>query len=71
MTLEESAMAFFAAIHQAGQARLGHEQFAFQIDIKVMVRPEDADAARDINAQVQAAMNNASASIRPVKVSLQ
>lgn len=71
MTLEETAVAFFSAIRSTIYFSLGHEQFAFKVDISISVRPEDADAAVTANAAVQAALTHANASVKPIKVSLQ
>jgi len=63
MTLEQSASAFFKAIHQVGIDALGHNRFGFKIDISFTVAPDDADTAKNINAQIQAALNNARTSV--------
>lgn len=59
MSLDQAAAAFFQAIQKAGADTLGHARFGFKIDISLAVAPEDAEIARLINAQIQAALNTA------------
>jgi len=71
MTLEQSAVEFFSALHATCKDKLGHEEFAFTVNISVSVKAEDTAVAQLINAEIQAALNAANATIKPIKVSLQ
>lgn len=71
MTLQEAAVEFFKAIQEVGRADLGHDEFGFKVDIAFMVKNEDSAKATAIHAQIQAALNIANNSIKPLSTSLQ
>jgi BRCT domain type II-containing protein len=66
--LEETAIAFFRAIHAAGRECLGHDQFSFTMSIETKSRKEDQESAVVLGAKIQEALTSATRAVQPVTI---
>jgi hypothetical protein len=66
--LEETAIAFFRSIRDAGKECLGHDQFGFTMNIETKSRKEDQESAVVLGAKIQEALTKATCAVQPVTI---